>query len=111
MYRNTKVATCCYCGTRAALVLDGRRHELACAGCGAPLHDLKALPVRPGASGPARRPPATPARDPGAAPAAKRRPLPPGRADPPPRPRKRRRKSLLRRAVAEALDLIEDILD
>ena len=34
----TKIATCCYCGTRAALVLTGKhRHELSCSGCGAPL--------------------------------------------------------------------------
>ncbi|MFK7877210.1 MAG: hypothetical protein AB8B71_15755 [Paracoccaceae bacterium] len=40
-----KIATCCYCGTRAALVLKGKqRHELACSNCGAPLHDLKMLP-------------------------------------------------------------------
>lgn len=40
----TKIATCCYCGARAALTLSGRdRHELACAGCGAPLHELKML--------------------------------------------------------------------
>lgn len=40
-----KVATCCYCGTRAALVLTGdTRHELSCSSCGAPLHDLKMLP-------------------------------------------------------------------
>ncbi|WP_372573778.1 hypothetical protein [Ruegeria jejuensis] len=40
-----KIATCCYCGTRAALVLRGRdRHELSCSACGAPLHDLKMLP-------------------------------------------------------------------
>ena len=39
-----KIATCCYCGTRAALVLKGKdRHELACSACGAPLHDLKML--------------------------------------------------------------------
>lgn len=39
-----KIATCCYCGSRAALVLSGReRHELACANCGAPLHELKML--------------------------------------------------------------------
>ncbi|WP_375258351.1 hypothetical protein [Citreimonas sp.] len=39
-----KVATCTYCGTRAALVLSGQtRHELACSACGAPLHDLKML--------------------------------------------------------------------
>ena len=44
MVPHTKVATCCYCGTRAALVLTGdTRHELACAACGAPLHDLKGL--------------------------------------------------------------------
>jgi len=48
----TKVATCCYCGTRAALVLRGReRHELACSSCGAPLHEMKQLhPARPAAS-------------------------------------------------------------
>ncbi len=39
----TKIATCCYCGTRAALKLDRVRHELACARCGAPLHDMKML--------------------------------------------------------------------
>ena len=39
-----KIATCSYCGTRAALVLKGEsRHELACSSCGAPLHDLKRL--------------------------------------------------------------------
>lgn len=46
MAHPTKIATCCYCGTRAALVLTGRdRHELSCSGCGAPLHDLKMLKV------------------------------------------------------------------
>ena len=40
----SKMATCCYCGTRAALVLKGKeRHELACSNCGAPLHELKML--------------------------------------------------------------------
>ncbi|WP_068116370.1 hypothetical protein [Tropicimonas marinistellae] len=43
MHRNTKIATCCYCGTRAALVLGDTRHELVCAACGAPLRHLKAL--------------------------------------------------------------------
>lgn len=39
-----KIATCCYCGTRAALVLRGQdRHELSCSACGAPLQDLKML--------------------------------------------------------------------
>lgn len=39
-----KIATCCYCGTRAALVLGGsQQHQLACGNCGAPLQDLKSL--------------------------------------------------------------------
>ncbi|MBE3639208.1 hypothetical protein [Mangrovicoccus algicola] len=39
-----RIATCCYCGRRDTLILAGRqRHELACAGCGAPLSDLKAI--------------------------------------------------------------------
>lgn len=43
----TKIATCCYCGTRAALVLKGDvKHELSCSGCGAPLHDLKHMPMQ-----------------------------------------------------------------
>lgn len=44
MGQDTKIATCCYCGTRAALVLRGTtRHELSCGSCGAPLHNLKQL--------------------------------------------------------------------
>lgn len=44
----TKVATCSYCGSRAALVLSGdQRHELTCSNCGAPLHDMKQFPSRP----------------------------------------------------------------
>src|SRR6056297_2672877 len=50
MHRSTKVATCCYCGSRAALVLDSGRHELACASCGAPLHALKRLPAEKSAA-------------------------------------------------------------
>lgn len=42
-----KIATCCYCGTRAVLELRGsQRKELSCSSCGAPLHDLKGLPLR-----------------------------------------------------------------
>ena len=48
--QGTKIATCCYCGTRAALVLRGEtRHELSCSACGAPLHNLKMMPKAPGA--------------------------------------------------------------
>jgi hypothetical protein len=100
----TKIATCCYCGTRAALVLRGReRHELSCANCGAPLHDMKMLradhaggrePVRPS---PVRAGPmAEPARMP----------------QPDPRRRKgKRRKGFGRRMLEEAFDFIEDIFD
>ena len=45
---SAKIATCCYCGTRAALVLQdlpGGRHELGCSACGAPLHEMKAIPA------------------------------------------------------------------
>lgn len=42
---NAKIATCCYCGARAALSLRGsERHELACSNCGAPLHEMKNMP-------------------------------------------------------------------
>ncbi len=41
----TKIATCCYCGTKSALVLKGKeQHELSCSSCGAALHNLKHLP-------------------------------------------------------------------
>ncbi len=40
---NTRIATCCYCGTRAALeVSGGERHELVCSSCGAPLSKIEA---------------------------------------------------------------------
>ncbi len=40
----TKLATCCYCGTRTALALRGTvRHELSCGSCGAPLRYIKLL--------------------------------------------------------------------
>ena len=46
MPQTPKIATCCYCGTRAALVFkDNGRHELACSACGAPLHEIKQMPV------------------------------------------------------------------
>lgn len=43
-----KIATCCYCGTRAVLVFESARHELTCSACGAPLHDMKFMPQEPG---------------------------------------------------------------
>ena len=43
----TKIATCCHCGSKTALRLDRGRHELSCASCGAPLRDMKMLPIAP----------------------------------------------------------------
>ncbi|WP_299141232.1 hypothetical protein [uncultured Tateyamaria sp.] len=90
----TKIATCCYCSTRAALVLRGRdRHELACSNCGAPLHDLKMLPKKSKAAKGDRelvKPSAL-------------------RAQPPKKSKKR--KSRWGDFFEEAFDLIEDILD
>ncbi len=91
-----KIATCCYCGTRASLVLDKRRHELACATCGAPLHHLKQMPQQ-------KRKTAKPAR------ATRNGPKIPARPERP--PRKSRRKRLGRKIFEELWDLAEDIFD
>ncbi|MDK3018023.1 hypothetical protein [Pseudodonghicola flavimaris] len=92
MPRTTKIATCCYCGTRAALVLSGEtRHELSCSACGAPLHRMKMLPQDPAAKAAAPRPEKSS------------------------RPKKRKkakmRKGLWARALEEAFDLVEDVFD
>lgn len=93
----TKVATCNYCGTRAALVLTGReRHELACASCGAPLHDLKMLPK-------AKAQVETP-RGPYVAYDDKRR-------KPSKKYKKKKKKSIKSRFWDEAKDLLDDIFD
>jgi len=98
---NTKIATCCYCGTRAALVLDSGRHELSCASCGAPLHELKKL--RADAVD----------RD-----APRHRPAPfpdaaqtPRRDKPPKGHKKKKRKTLGRKAAKGVFDLLEDLFD
>ncbi|WP_197922709.1 hypothetical protein [Thiosulfatihalobacter marinus] len=88
--------TCCYCGSRAALVLRGAvRHELSCASCGAPLHDLKQMPV-------SARP--TMARADGYADT---------QARPMKKPKKRHKKRKSRRKdwFEEIFDVIEDIFD
>ncbi|MDU8946756.1 hypothetical protein [Ovoidimarina sediminis] len=91
-----KIATCCYCGTRAALVLSGReRHELACSSCGAPLHEMKMLKAAPSAhsqSKPSRTRPGEPRNRP-----VKRKPI--------------KRKSRARWMLEEVWDFVEDIFD
>ena len=92
----TKITTCCYCGTRAALVLDRARHELTCSSCGAPLHDLKRLPVDRDGDRELVRPSPT-------------------RSAKPMKPNKKKKKSKrrwgLKDVFEEALDLVEDIFD
>lgn len=108
MPHGTKIATCCYCGTRAALVLKGEsRHELSCSACGAPLHEMKMLHAKPAerptitqhrhASQPKTAPAPFPAWDRDGQGAKKKNP--------------KKRKSLARRFLKEAFDVIEDIFD
>ncbi|WP_299678875.1 hypothetical protein [uncultured Roseobacter sp.] len=104
MGHSTKIATCCYCGTRAALVLGRNRHELACSSCGAPLHELKRLPQEhPGKTELVR-------------PSAVRRHGDERAYHTYKSPKKRkkvhkRRKGLMRHLIEEAFDVIEDIFD
>ena len=99
----TKIATCCYCGTRAALVLGRDRHELTCSSCGAPLHEMKRLrqdPVpTPGRYQDQPKPPRHPRdrRDTRAYLAWSGKP--------------KKRKGLMRYILKEAIDVIEDIFD
>lgn len=100
----TKIATCCYCGTRAAMVLRGEtRHELACASCGAPLHNMKQLKV--GTPGRKTRPP-EPAR-----PTATAKPGKPDKPYKSSKKKKKKKKSLTHRLFDEAFDLLDDIFD
>lgn len=105
MHRSTKIATCSYCGTRAALVLRGReRHELSCASCGAPLHELKAMPLRPDPAPRGTRAEHAARRGAKGSYRARRKPPKPARP-------RRRGKGGLRRLLDEAFDVIEDIFD
>lgn len=83
------------------LRLDAGHHTLTCGACGAPLRQLKAMPV----AAPAPRPAVThqPA-------AAKPRKMPKGRPVKKSKPRKRR-KNLFWKIAEEAFDLVEDIFD
>lgn len=95
-HSSSKIATCCYCGSRAALVLRGKeRHELSCANCGAPLHQMKML--RSDATGDRELVRAMPVRS------AEHRPRNA-------KPRKRGR-SLSQKFMAKLKDAAEDIFD
>jgi hypothetical protein len=101
-YLATKIATCCYCGTRAALVLGKKRQELSCASCGAPLHEMKRLPSEHPGKHELVRPSAV-------------RPTTPKRKKDDRMPERgkyrKKRKSLFQNLVEEAFDAIEDIFD
>jgi hypothetical protein len=112
----TKVATCCYCGMRAALVLRGDlRHELSCASCGAPLHEMKKLradavqdhPVTmlPPVRGTPRNRPVTPQID------WSRAVQGIAKAGLKGKNRPKKRKSTVRWLAGEIWDLVEDVLD
>ncbi|MTI01733.1 hypothetical protein E1297_37585 [Roseibium sp. RKSG952] len=89
----SKIATCCYCGTRAALVLKGsQRHELSCSSCGAPLHDMKMIPKSKVSDSSSARSGA-------------------GKAQFEKKKKKKKKKGLFSRALDEAWDVIEDIFD
>ncbi len=95
----TKIATCCYCGTKAALVLRGReRHELACSNCGAPLHAMKMLPKQHGQTPSAQ---ATKGKRAEKSPDYSRE-----------RPKKRKKsKGFGRRVMSEIWDVVEDVVE
>ena len=95
-----KIATCVYCGTRAALVLKGKtRHELSCSSCGAPLHDLKML--RRDHEEDHHR----------VAPSRVRGTYDPVHHSHKPKRKNKKKKSFKRKFFEEAFDLIEDIFD
>ena len=108
MPQTRKIATCCYCGSRTVLVLDRSRHELACSACGAPLHEMKMLPM------PKKVP------EPKPAPAAKFLPQRPKaqffsdgkkRRTEDRKGKRRKRKPLSRKIFEEIWDVVEDIFD
>jgi hypothetical protein len=97
----TKIATCCYCGTRAALILRGKeRHELACSTCGAPLHEMKML--RSDAQGDRELIRPSPIRS---------APRPARKSDKAFKKKKKKMKSLSRKFMEEVWDVAEDLFD
>lgn len=99
----TKIATCCHCGTKAALKLDKGRHELSCASCGAPLRDLKMLPTssKKGRKAVSHQSEARRFSDKHRASFAKK-----------PKPRKaKKRRGWFKDIAEEVFDLVEDIFD
>jgi len=100
----TKIATCCYCGTKATLVLGGlETHELTCSNCGAPLRSLKMLRKDSMAG---RAAPHGPRKAFGPKPVRKSH----GYRDDP-RKKKKKPKSLRRKMLSGLWDVVEDVVD
>jgi hypothetical protein len=98
----TTIASCCYCGTRAALVLSADRHELCCSSCGAPLHNMKRL--KEDAEHPSAKVKTSKAKKVKSAKYAY------GKPDKV-KKKKKKSKSLTKKLFGEAFDIIEDIFD
>ncbi len=91
-----KILTCCYCGARS-MFAPGPQHTLACGTCGAPLKAQKPRPqAKPRAVHPERS---------GAA------AVPLKVRKEPKKTKKKRKKSLFKKVMSEAFDVIEDIFD
>lgn len=110
MPTHTKIATCCYCSARTFLQPTARQgHELACASCGAPIHEMKWLKA-PAAAAPQPKA-AKPRKQ--AKPTRHAKPKKYAEWSKPAKPCKRRRKkkSLFSKVLEEAWDIAEDIFD
>lgn len=97
----TKIATCSYCHSRTVLQLTARDgHELACASCGAPIHEMKPMRATRGGDN------------------ASRKRAPQGYIEDIHGPargyakkNKKRKKSGFWRVLEEVVDVVEDIID
>ncbi|MEM6941792.1 MAG: hypothetical protein AAF943_13230 [Pseudomonadota bacterium] len=104
-----KIATCCFCGTKAALTLDQGRHELVCQSCGAPIRDLKTMPTQRGKQQARKKKRKAVDHRPELRDFPRTVALAPKRHEKPRRGKKRGR--WFKKFAEEVFDLVEDILD
>lgn len=98
MAHPTKIATCCFCGSRTMLKPTANKgHELACGSCGAPLHNMKWLKSPE---------PARPAKQPKSYEATSNKYKSKHREK-----RRKKRPSMFKKIFEEAWDIAEDIFD
>lgn len=101
----TKIATCCFCGSRTLLKPTARHgHELACGSCGAPLHEMKWLKIPDPSPAPVYQPVSRPAKQ--SKPHREER-----RKSYRPYKKRKKRKSVFRQILEEAWEIAEDIFD